>query len=241
MNYIASCLFTTCQDPIRPIIWKDNIHIMNAWFRSGVEVCRQSEDLHLLVFHDDLPANFLEEYASEYLTFVKVDACGPYSPHDYRWFVYKSFVESNFEELDSIFFTDISDVLIKNNPFVSMDSKVLYCGDEQQTWNNDWVGVRNYYFLENIADYGEIFYLNKDNTFLNAGLLGGHKGIVLPFLEQMTEILALTLDKPYDSTDMLLFNYIMYKRFKNVQHGAPVNSLFWKNEVDRNDVWFIHK
>lgn len=241
MNYIASCLFTTCKDPIRPITWKNQPEVMEAWFKSGIEVCNRHTNLHLLVFYDDLSPEFLDRYKHEHLTFIQVEDCGEYSPHDYRWFIYKSFVESSFEELDFIFFTDISDVLIKNNPFETMDRQVLYCGDEQQSWENDWVSIRNYYFLESATDYKETYARYKDRTFLNAGLLGGSKETVYTFLEHMTSIVGDTLDKPYDSTDMLLFNYTIYKHFSNIQHGAPVNSLFWKNEVSRDDIWFVHK
>ena len=239
MNYIVSCLFTTCIDPLRGIKWNFDSRIMDNWYNSGLEICK-SNDIKLIVFHDGLTPEFISKYNPEYITFIQVPECGAHSPHDYRWFIYENFTQNN--EFDKVFFTDISDVLIKSNPFLELDPEVLYMGNEQHhTWNNDWALPRNEYYKTKLKDFTQIFESNNSGPFLNAGVLGGYRDIVLKFLKHIVEYSSITLDKPYATTDMIIFNYIIHKYFNNIKHGQPVNSVFNKNEFNREDVWFVHK
>lgn len=240
MNYIASCLFTTCIDPLRGIKWDFNPQIINVWYNSGLEICKSSPNTQLIVFHDGLSSEFINQYDLNYINFIQVPECGFYSPHDYRWFIYENFTQNN--QFNSIFFTDISDVIIASNPFLDIDDKVLYMGDEQHhTWNNEWALPRNEYYINNIEDFNLIFNSNNNGPFLNAGVLGGNKSIVLDFLQHMVRYSSTTLDKPYNTTDMILFNYVIHKHFKSIKHGAPINSIFNQHQINRKDVWFIHK
>jgi len=240
MNYIVSCLFTTCIDPLRGIKWNFDSRIMDNWYNSGVEICKSHNDIKLIVFHDGLDNNFLSKYDLEYITFVQVPNCGEYSPHDYRWFIYENFAQNN--EFDKVFFTDISDIVIKSNPFQSLDPNTLYMGNEQHhTWNNSWALPRNEYYKSKLEDFTQVFESNNSGPFLNAGILGGHRDIVIKFLQHIIDYLSITLDKPYHTTDMIIFNYVIHKHFNTIKHGEPVNSIFHKNEIHRNDVWFVHK
>lgn len=241
MNYIVSSLFTTCVDPLRNIKWFPSADIMDKWYKSGEKICQQNSDVKLLVFYDNLDISIINKFNPEYITFIQVEDCGDYSPHDYRWIIYQNFLEHNFDNVQNIFFTDISDVLIKQNPFTQIDNDVIYMGDEQQPWNNEWAEDRKYYYLDNLPPFQETYNTFKFHTFLNAGILGGNKKIVLEFLNKIVYYTNITLDKPYYTSDMIIFNYILYKYFPNKKHGFPINSNFWKNEIDRNDVWFIHK
>lgn len=241
MNYIVSSLFTTCVDPLRNIRWSPSLGIMDKWYRSGEKVCAENKDIQLLVFYDQLDENILSKYSSEFITFIQVEECGEHSPHDYRWIVYNAFLENNIESVDNVFFTDISDVLIKQNPFLNIEKDVLYTGDENQLWENEWAAPRNEYYLEYLPSFKEVYEKNKLSSFLNAGILGGNSKIVLEFLNKITHYISITLNKPYETSDMIIFNYVVYKYFPNKKHGFPVNSNFWKYEINRNDVWFVHK
>jgi hypothetical protein len=241
MNYIVSSLFTTCVDPLRNIKWSPSSNIMDRWYYSGEKICKQFDNIQLLVFYDKLDDSILNKFNTNYITFIQVEDCNGYSPHDYRWIIYQNFLENNIDNTQNIFFTDISDVLIKQNPFLNLEKEILYIGDENQTWGNEWADVRKNYFLENLPSFKEIHDQYKSHTFLNAGILGGESKIVLEFLNKIVYYTGITLNKPYDTSDMIIFNYILYKYFPNKKHGFPINSNFWKNEVDREDVWFIHK
>lgn len=243
MNYIASSLFTTCIDPIRNTKWSPSTDIMDVWYNSGVSLIQQNPNFKLLVFYDQLNPNFPQKYNPEYVTFIKVEDCNNYSPHDYRWLIYHNFISTNFIDIDNIFFTDISDVIIKQNPFLHIKNDILYIGDEYEyPWENWWSSPRIKYYLDNLGNFNEIYEKYKYFSFLNAGILGGDKNIVLKFLDLMESYIGLTLDKPYETTDMILFNYILYKYFSDkINHGEPINSKFKLNETNREDVWFIHK
>lgn len=241
MNYIASSLFTTCIDPLRNTTWSPSSDIMDSWYYSGEKICEQFNDVRLIVFYDKLDQKIIDKFNPEYISFIQVEDCGSYSPHDYRWMIYQNFLQNNKDNIKNIFFTDISDVLIKQNPFLNIDENILYMGDENQPWNNDWVEPRKYYYLNNLPAFSEIFEQYKSFPFLNAGILGGNIKIVSEFTDKIVHYIGLTLDKPYATSDMLIFNYVLYRYFPNKKHGFPVNSNFWKNEVDRNDIWFVHK
>lgn len=243
MNYIASSLFTTCVDPIRNTRWSPSLDIIDTWYNSGVNLIKNHSNLKLLVFYDNLEFPTYKKYYPEYITFIKVEDCNNYSPHDYRWLIYNNFLTSNLDSIHNIFFTDISDVIIKQNPFLHIEDNILYVGDEYEyPWENWWSSSRVNYYLNNLNDFKEIYNNYKHSSFLNAGILGGNKNIVLKFLNLMERFIEITLDKPYGTTDMILFNYILYKYFPyNVKHGEPINSKFKLNETHRDDVWFIHK
>lgn len=243
MNYIVSSLFTTCIDPIRNTRWFPSSNIMDTWYNSGLNIIKQNSNLKLLVFYDQLELSFIQKYDTECITFIKVEDCNNYSPHDYRWLIYNNFLINNINEITNIFFTDISDVIIKQNPFLFVENDTLYVGDEYEyPWENWWSSSRIDYYLNNLDDFKEIYTKNKNSSFLNAGILGGNKNIVLKFLGLMEYFIEITLNKPYETTDMILFNYILYKYFPyNIKHGEPINSKFKLNETHRDDVWFIHK
>ena len=223
MNYIVSCLFTTCVDPLRGVKWDIHPLIMDNWYNSGLKLCESNNNIKLIVFHDGLTDDFISKYNLEYIIFIKTNECENYSPHDFRWFVYENFIQNN--EFENIFITDISDVLIKNNPFLNLEPDRLYVGDEDgKTWDNDWSSPRHFYYQERLSDYDTIYNKNKNNQFLNAGILGGQRYIVLLFLEKMVKYSKLTMDNKHGQiTDMLLFNYIHYKYFPKRKHGFPIN------------------
>lgn len=243
MNYIASSLFTTCIDPIRNTKWSPSTTIMDIWYNSGVNVIKNLSETRLLVFYDQLEPSFTQKYNSEYITFIKVEDCNYYSPHDYRWLVYHDFLTNNLNGISNIFFTDISDVIIKQNPFSFIENNILYVGDEyEHPFENWWSISRIGYYLNNLKGFEKIYNEYKKSSFLNAGILGGNIGIVLEFLGLIKNYIGITLDKPYETTDMILFNYILYKYFSTrIKCGEPVNSKFKLNETYREDVWFIHK
>ncbi len=243
MNYIVSSLFTTCVDPIRNTKWPLSSTIMDVWYNSSIDIIQKTHNFTLLVFYDQLEPSFLQKYNSEYITFIKVEDCNDYSPHDYRWLVYFNFISNNLSQIDNIFFTDISDVIIKQNPFPHIKNDMLYVGDEYEyPWENWWSSSRVKYYLDNLDSFNEIYEKYKHFPFLNAGILGGNKNIVLKFLDLIKSYIEITLNKPYETTDMILFNYILYKYFSGgVQYGEPINSKFKLNETHREDVWFIHK
>ena len=241
MNFIASSLFTTCIDPLTNKKWSPILDIAKDWCESGLKVI--DKNTSLLIFYDNLDSSFINNYNNPSIIFIKVEDCNSYNPYDYRWFIYHNFVENNKDQINNIFFTDISDVIIRTSPFPFIKKHSIYVGDEYfHPWENWWALERNSYYEKNISDFNTIYKKNKSNIFLNAGIIGGDINIISKFLNKMKYYTELTLNKPYDTTDMVLFNFILRKYFPlNLNHGEPINSKFKLNEVHREDVWFIHK
>jgi hypothetical protein len=238
MNYIISTLFTLCGDPFRAIEWEPYWKTaMDEWYKSGIQF---KDEFQLIAFVDTETERYEEKYPD--MIFIQVDPCPKHiSIHDYRWLIYESFIEDN--EFDNAFFTDISDVVIKQNPFLQLEDDVLYTGDEEtKVWDNDWADNKHLYFINKVYDYKYYYQLNKNNRFLNAGIVGGREKTIKQFISKMADYTKRTcMDKSPQISDMLLFNYVAYKHFPKRQHGQPVNSEFTKFEKDRDDVWFVHK
>lgn len=241
MNYIAASIFTTCIDPQRDVKWNPTARDLQDWHASVKALCVEGSNIYPVIFYDQLPLEVLSAFAGDCVTFIQVEDCNYLSPHDYRWIVYKNFVDSNLEEGDIIFFTDITDVVVANDPFPHIQPSVLYSGDEETPWDNGWANARSRFHRKTIEDFEQVYQANKNANLLNCGILGGTLDVVNQFLEKAYHYIELTLEKPYDTTDMVTHNYVIRKYFPNVIHGAPLNSIFKNYEYSRKDVWFIHK
>ena len=242
MNYIVSCFFNTYEDPKGGGCWTPSISIMNDWYKSGTHIIDSGADFKLVVLYDELPQTFIQSFDSTYVDFIKVASYISRSPYEYRWQAYSLFLEQVDKLQDSIFFTDISDVIIASNPFSNIDQNSIYLGDEQlNKFSNSWCTERLPYYREEPCDFMNIYNTYQSETFLNAGIVGGVFQQVTLFVNYMNHYLD-TLPKMPDSvTDMLLFNYVARKYFSNIVHGIPVNSVFSQQETSRTDVFFIHK
>ena len=241
MNYIIASYYTSGIDPQRGTAWQSNLEAITEWIKSGISLCEKSSDIRLLLTHDNLTQEMVEAIENPYLDIIKVEPCGTYSPNEYRWIIYKNLVENNLESFDRIFFTDVSDVIIKNNPFTDMKEGVLYIGDEKENWGTGWIQSRSHHHMQYVEGYAALFEKEKNSVLLNCGLVGGTVNTILKYLTKVEEIEALTANKSKDTTDMITSNYVAKAFFEEVVHGAPVNSVFKAYQNSREDVWFIHK
>jgi hypothetical protein len=243
-NYIASSIFTTCKDPANE--YKEHkvnfksLTILDQWYRSGERLCKKYNNIQMVVLYDQLSEDVMNKCNSNYIKFIKVDDCALSDPYIYRWVVYRQFLEKNAKSIENIFFTDLPDVVIKQNPFLHVNKDTLYLGDQPEPWWRKWLKTRTMYYAQRIEDMTQIYNKWRHLDVLNAGILGGHIELVISFVNKMAEYIEKTADIE-SGTDMILFNYIARKYFNNIKHGEPVNSVFWKYQASRDDVWFIHK
>lgn len=231
-NYIVSTYLTSAIDAQRGVAKEANdTEYIKNWVDSIVRL-----GLKPVVLHDGLSARFRAKFPDVYFRKVgKVPSC--IQLYDYRWVLYLEFMMN--EPCDNVFFTDISDVVVKRDPFYEMEEGFLYCGDEPTTIRGcEWIQKSEKCpVLSKLDGFEDL--LRSDEQLLNAGILGGSHRIVFSFLLDMVLAIEKLRHRPIDGTvDMPIFNYVIH-RFNPV-HGYPVNSVFKKYE-DRNDVWFIHK
>jgi hypothetical protein len=169
-------------------------------------------------------------------------ASGKVSPHDYRWVEYLRFMYS-FRDVRKVFFTDLYDVIAAGNPFPDIQERTIYCGDEPvRTKDCNWLQKR----IPAHRNEGVKLLTREKRLLLNAGLVGGYRYEMIHFLTEMVHAInEAGWDRPYNSTDMVLFNHVLRVLQEHepydIVHGEPVNSLFRGNERHRTDVWFIHK
>ena len=144
--------------------------------------------------------------------------------------------------------TDISDVVVVNNPFEHPffieNPGTIFCGDEPKVLENDWMIAHSAHFRQKIADYSN--YENKfaNETLLNCGIICGSIYMVKDFIQNLCAIhKQFNMDNCTLFTgDMGAFNYLARTKFNNrLKHGAPVNKLFKGYELERKYCWFRHK
>jgi len=233
-NYIISCYLTSAPDTQRGITTKpNNPEYIQKWYDSVVRL-----ELNGIVLHDNLSDEFMEQFSG--VEFVSVPDCPKKMQlYDYRWILYRQFMLNR--DVDSVFFTDISDVEVMNDPFPHVLSGMLYCGDERQPLQScAWLNpARENPVLRMLDEFNDILSLVK--PVLNCGILGGNADVVIDFLETFAAIIFDCSERPIEHTvDMGIFNYAMYYYNFDVTHGHPVNSVF-RGGLNEMDVWFRHK
>jgi hypothetical protein len=214
----------------------DDPAYISSWYESVVKL-----KLKGTILHDELSGHFINQFPK--IKFIKVPQCGKIYLYDYRWLIYKIFLENN--TIDNVFFTDVSDVTVVKNPFIQpeFNENKLFCGDENGDIlsENHWIRT-SLYNKKLMALPGFEDIITSEKLMLNCGIFGGERRLVLKFLKVLCNTILSVADRTPDVTvDMPVFNYVMYRYFPSqFIAGTPVNSGFKKYE-NRKDVWFIHK
>lgn len=153
------------------------------------------------------------------------------NPYMAKWIAFRDYIEV-YPEYDNIFMLDGTDTEILVNPFPHIDRSMLYAGDENGTLNNQW--LKNHH-----PNYLSFIERNKHKKIYNAGILGGHRDIVLEFLNEMCN----TIKNDNSLTDMAGFNYTLHELFKDrVISGRKVNTVFKAfDNVNKLGAWIKHK
>lgn len=219
--------FNSNPDPQRKVKWDSDISNLDALIKS----C-EANGVDYLIFHDCFDIKDKR--------FIKVPKQNLYAPNVWRWFVYHNWLKGN--HYDNIFMVDSTDVEVLRNPFVSLNPNKIYVGDEVGMMvNNIWMRKRQEPHLSTLKDYKHIISLNSRNKLLNCGIVGGSYDMVMEYLEHRVEIHEQHTKGTLESTDMAVFNYIMYKYLKGLNtSGLKVNTGFKRNEYNSVS-FFKHK
>lgn len=201
-----------------------------------------------VLFHNNLSDATCAARQNEFVRFVRVDYDTRFNPNVYRYFVYRDFLQTQTDVVDSLFVTDVSDVVVVSNPFVAplflADSNALFCGDEPAQLRNDWMLAHGTHLRERIADYADFEARFATDTLLNCGIIGGRLTVMQPFLEQLCRLHEQHShdNKTAYTGDMGAFNYLVRTQFNGqLRHSAPVNTVFKGYQQERTDCWFRHK
>lgn len=214
---------------------QNDIDYIGKWYNSLLEL-----GIEARVFYDNLPPEFVEKYTTKKIEFL------PAPPSEYiynvwRFFCYREYLRAN--RFDTVFFTDSSDVTVVQNPeglvtaypdvdfFVGKDS-IKLCQFPYVNFHKLF-GWENYF----------TFFINQfDWDLINCGVIGGRYDNVMLFLDAFCEVHD-KMNSPKTISDMFVTNYLIRHIFssKKTLIGEPVTSNFKQYEVDRKDVYFIHK
>jgi hypothetical protein len=215
-------------------VTQNSIEYIEPWYNSVRDL-----NIEGRVFYDNLSDEFIEEYETDKIKFIKVNT-SDYSNNDWRFFCYKKYLEEN--KFDSIVLSDGSDVKVVKDPsdFVESGSYDFYvCKD---SINLSMFPYLDFHKSQDWDDYVSM-YLNATRwPLINMGVLGGSYENVIEFLNIFCEVRSEIREVDFNA-NMWIGQYVFRSLLKNksIMIGEPFTSEFKKYQDGRKDVYFIHK
>lgn len=204
--------------------------MMKDWYES-----MNRNKLNGVIFHDNLSGQFIGTYSNEYIKFYPVKENTDRSINDERFYVYYNYLLNN-RDLEWVLMTDLFDVEFQKNPFEYMtDQNKIYVGSESKD-------VANFSILKTRAEkiYGDIsdWWFKVDKDMLNAGIIGGHRDIIIYFLGKM--IYEFERINPSFNANMIVLSKCLYDNEIDFVTGYPFHSRYKKFER-AGDYYIRHK
>lgn len=192
------------------------------------------------IFHDDLSEEFVTNYETKNITFIKVQP-SEYSNNDYRFFCFSKFLKEN--KFDYVFHADVSDVVVVRDPKTllkeNQDYTYFACRDSIKICQFPYLQIHEKYQWR---DKLKLLLNIKDWDLINMGVIGGKYHDMVLFYDKFCEIRSDMGSKDFNC-NMWLCQYLLRFIFedRNTLIGDPVCSEFKQYQKDRKDVYFIHK
>lgn len=213
----------------------NEINYIKPWYQSVDKL-----KLNGFVFHDNLSDEFVEQYTTDKIKFIKVGDF-EYSNNDYRFFCFRDFLQDN--EFDVVFHNDASDVTVVKDPteLIEQNTAVDYfaCKDSINLNQFGYLAAHQQFNFEDLV----LFMVNYNNwELINMGVVGGTYSNMLKFYNKFCEIRE-SMKNPQFNADMWILQYLLRSQLQPCEFmmGNPVCSEFKKFQNDRKDVYFIHK
>lgn len=221
-NVILTCYFTKQVDVERDITWEADEKVLEPLINSV-------GDKRLVILNDC----FEDKVVKKNITFNKIST--GINPYFQRWVSYYKYLREH-KDIDNVWLIDATDVEMLKDPFNEMIIDKLYVGSEKQVLGCRW--LIEHHKTRHFIQY---FRLHRNNTLLNAGLVGGSREDVMEFCRQMVDCYTFNV-ATLDTGDMGVFNYVAYTCWANkLEYGPVVNTLFKGFETDNNIAWWKHK
>ncbi len=241
---VMACHITGVHDVNRnTTLTNDSFDLVKDWVDALI-----AAKVKGILFHNNFSEATCCSMACDDVSFIKIEHDPQYNPNVFRYFVYRNFLEQHLQPFNALFMTDVSDVVLVNNPFTDPlfmnHPTALFCGDEPQLLHNEWMIAHAENLRNNIPDYAAYESTFGKETLLNCGIIGGTGAVMYSFLQQLCAIheQANRNNKTAYTGDMGAFNYLVRTQFnQQLIHGAPVNTVFKLYETERKDCWFRHK
>lgn len=243
-NVILACQITGIYDVNRNEILPNNDYsLIRDWCESIINL-----ELQGIIFHNNYAETFCDRLSNKNIQFIKIEYNDNFKPNVYRYLMYRDFLKFYVNQIESVFLTDISDVVVTQNPFEDPFFKAnigfIFCGDEPKKLDNEWMKNHSEHLRNKIDDYAKYEENFKDNTLLNCGIIGGNVGVMNEFIEKLS-----TIHQQYNfdniasyTGDMGAFNYLIRTQYDDkILYGFPINTEFKAYQIERVDCWFRHK
>lgn len=243
-NLICATILTGVYDVNRnELLAEDDFERIKDWYESIVKL-----QLRGVVFHNTFSQKTVEAYQNQYVTFLNVEYGKRLNANVFRYLIYREFIRQYSHKIANIFVTDISDVVVVQNPFVQPlfleNPDALFCGDEVETLDNEWMQNHSTHLRNSIVGFAAYEQKNQKETLLNCGIIGGNVQVMKTLMDSLADIHrthTIHNQTPY-TLDMGAFNFVARTQFaQRLLHGAPINTRFKRYESDRSDCWFRHK
>jgi hypothetical protein len=145
------------------------------------------DEADVRILHDGLDKEFVTRYSKKWIKFVHVDSLSiSLGPKDTRLILALEYIKEH-PQWEKVFIVDSISVKCICNPFSALDNNIasLFIASEKKKV------LDNSMFLKKLEKIGES--LSKDDIeeriTLNADILGGHRDTLIPFLEQVKDLL----------------------------------------------------
>lgn len=213
----------------------EDINYIKSWYDSI-----NTLKLNGLVFYDNLSKNFVDQYTTKFVQFIKVDT-SLYSNNDWRFFCYRNYFRNH--KYDSIFLTDGSDVVVVQNPSQIIDKypyiDIFLCKDSVNLNQFPYISLHEQVRWESLLWFLKY---QKELPLLNMGVIGGSYTNMLKFLESFCRE-RIKIGNCDFNADMWLGQYVFRHELRhfNLMVGEPFTSVFKEYQNNRSDVYFIHK
>jgi hypothetical protein len=188
----------------------------------------QWDEADIRIFHDGLDREFITRYSKKWIKFVYVDTLEyPVSGKDIRIMVALDYIKEN-PQWEKVFIVDSLTVKCVCNPFNAVDNNLnsLFIATEKKKLLSNSMFVDK---LERIGEEVKDYDLSERKT-LNADIVGGHRMILIPFLEQVQELL-IRLHEHYKLRKCEGFSILFYD---NILTGHPLHTLNKNYQMNGN-------
>ena len=222
---IFTTYFSSHLDPQRHVFVENNAY---DYIKPLYDSVNQL-GLACIIFHDNLSADFVEQYSTEKIRFVKT-ALGNLSLNDERFLIYYEYILRYGQQIDWLLLSDVSDVVVQKNPFELFQQNPQHLLLGRSNIEHIKYHYGNYIRVESFEKDSKLpvpsaYY---DMRIFNAGTIGGSVDTLLLLMYQM--IFYFKLCATDNNHNMTIMNYCLYHYWLESFNCSPVAYIGWRRK-----------
>lgn len=223
---IFSTYFSSHLDPQRNTFVDNNAY---SYIQPLYESVHQL-GLACIIFHDNLSPEFVAQYTTNKIRFVKTEL-GELSLNDERFLIYYEYILRYGQHIKWLLFSDVSDVVVQKNPFelLQQHPQRLLLGRSNLERMKHHYG--NYLRVASFARDAQLEMPSAyfDMRIFNAGTIGGATDTLLYLMYQM--IYFFKRCGTENNHNMTILNYCIYQNWLESAKCSPVSNLALRKKL----------